>query len=97
MKKQEVIDLIIEMSIESPEMTKTVLGLEIVNAANECNDQNLDVNQIKANFEAGLFIIEQVKLCEDEIQNCEDSQILHDMVRQRNKYLLQLRKVLADV
>lgn len=97
MKKQEVIDLIVEMSATNPEMTKSVVGFAIVNAANECVNQPIDVNQTKLNFEAGLFIIEQIKICEDEMQTTEDAQIMHDMSRQRNKYMEQLRKILADV
>ena len=97
MKKQEVIDLIVEMSATNPEMTKSVVGFAIVNAANECVNQPIDVNQTKSNFEDGLFIIEQIKICEDEMQTTEDSQMLHDMSRQRNKFIESLRKILADV
>ena len=46
MKKQQVIDLIVEMSATNPEMSNSILGSAIVNAANECNDQNLNIQQL---------------------------------------------------
>jgi len=90
MRKQDVIDLIVEMSTTNPEMTKSILGNAIVNAANECNDQNLDVKQLKANFEAGLYLIEQIQICEKQERDL-------DMVRQRTKFYLSLHKILNEL
>ena len=90
MKKQQVIDLIVEMSATNPEMSNSILGSAIVNAANECNDQNLNIQQLKANFEAGLYLIEQIKICENDIQDL-------DMIRQRTKYYLSLHKILNEL
>jgi hypothetical protein len=90
MKKQQVIDLIVEMSATNPEMSNSILGSAIVNAANECNDQNLNIQQLKANFEAGLYLIEQIKICENDIQDL-------DMIRQRTKFYLSLHKILNEL
>ena len=90
MKKQQVIDLIVEMSATNPEMSNSILGSAIVNAENECNDQNLNIQQLKANFEAGLYLIEQIKICENDIQDL-------DMIRQRTKFYLSLHKILNEL
>jgi hypothetical protein len=90
MKKQQVIDLIVEMSATNPEMSNSILGSAIVNAANECNDQNLNIQQLKANFEAGLYLIEQIKICENDVQDL-------DMIRQRTKFYLSLHKILNEL
>jgi len=90
MKKQQVIDLIVEMSATNPEMSNSILGSAIINAANECNDQNLDVKQLKSNFEAGLYLIEQIKICENDVQDL-------DMIRQRTKFYLSLHKILNEL
>ena len=90
MKKQQVIDLIVEMSATNPEMSNSILGSAIVNAANECNNQNLNIQQLKANFEAGLYLIEQIKICENDIQDL-------DMIRQRTKFYLSLHKILNEL
>ena len=90
MKKQQVIDLIVEMSATNPEMSNSILGSAIVNAANECNNQNLNIQQLKANFEAGLYLIEQIKICENDVQDL-------DMIRQRTKFYLSLHKILNEL
>lgn len=90
MKKQQVIDLIVEMSATNTEMSNSILGNAIVNAANECNDKNLNIQQLKANFEAGLYLIEQIKICENDVQDL-------DMIRQRTKFYLSLHKILNEL
>lgn len=52
-----------------------------------------EIKTLKTNIEAMAYLIEQIAICEHEMQTTEDAQCLHDMSRQRSKFIESLTKV----
>jgi hypothetical protein len=93
--KHEIIKTIREQS--EHKSVQGIFGEAILNACKDVLNKPLDVDYLKRVFEAGLFLIEQIKDIEDQMQTTDDGQILHDLTRERKRWINSLTILISEL
>lgn len=106
--KHDVVKLICQMATDNEQMTNSILGNIIVEAAKESLKQPLNLLELKENLSCGLWIISEIEKIDHVMQrmriekdaiSCEfsckfKSMQFQDVERQRAMYIESLNKVL---
>jgi hypothetical protein len=93
--KHEIIKTIHEQA--EHKSVQGIFGQAILNACKDVLNKPLDIDYLRRVFEAGLFLIERIKETEDAMQTAEDGQILHDLTRERTRWINSLTVLISEL
>lgn len=97
MSKHAIIKMISEYHNDVPGKMISDFGKMIINFCIEELNKPIDVHKTKKTFEAGLYIIEQIIICDNTISTCQNPQCIQDAERQKSKYMESLTKCLNEL
>ena len=73
MKKHEVVQLIVEMSNDNEQMTKSMFGETLVEAAKKALNSTPDINNLKAIAESIIFLTKCIEDLQNEVADMKNT------------------------